>query len=234
MGAAGQANGCLPLPEAAPCKPASPSLPSAVPARKKTKKCLVYPHPPRSSRLSRSVLRWLQGLDLSFFPRNITRCGSKPGPSEGPQVSASPRSPAGLQLSLPSPGIGRCSLAFAPNGNTLPACSFTAQGIHITKGCSRKTWNIFCIYFIPLIITLLTLTDAAVTECFDDNYKSQGLFVLIIEELVYPPLEIASGLSVTRDLKSLCLPETTLNVTGRYYGMWTKFRKNVDHVSFAK
>ncbi|XP_057608944.1 spermatogenesis-associated protein 4 [Chionomys nivalis] len=73
MAAAGQTEECLPLPAAAPSKPASPALPPAVPARKKTKKCLVYPHPPRSSRLSRSVLRWLQGLDLSFFPRNITR-----------------------------------------------------------------------------------------------------------------------------------------------------------------
>ncbi|XP_003509597.1 spermatogenesis-associated protein 4 [Cricetulus griseus] len=56
----------LPLPAAAPFK-------AAVPVRKKPKKCLVYPHPPRCSRLSRSVLRWLQGLDLSFFPRNVTR-----------------------------------------------------------------------------------------------------------------------------------------------------------------
>lgn len=89
-------------------------------------------------------------------------------PREGPQVSASPGSPAVLQLSL----------ALAPNGNALPACSLTPQGIHITKGCSRKTRNIFCIDFIPLIITLLTLTYADV-ECFADNYKSQGLFVLI-------------------------------------------------------
>ncbi|XP_028016875.2 spermatogenesis-associated protein 4 [Eptesicus fuscus] len=37
------------------------------------KKYLVYPHPPRRSRLSRSVLRWLQSLDLTFFPRNISR-----------------------------------------------------------------------------------------------------------------------------------------------------------------
>ncbi|XP_050003273.1 spermatogenesis-associated protein 4 isoform X1 [Alexandromys fortis] len=73
MAAAGQADECSPLPAAAPSKPASPALPPAVPARKKIKKCLVYPHPPRSSRLSRTVLRWLQGLDLSFFPRNITR-----------------------------------------------------------------------------------------------------------------------------------------------------------------
>ncbi|CAH6787293.1 spermatogenesis-associated protein 4 [Phodopus roborovskii] len=73
MAAAGQAEECSPLPAAAPAKSASPSLPPAVPVRKKPKKCLVYPQPPRSSRLSRSVLRWLQGLDLSFFPRNVTR-----------------------------------------------------------------------------------------------------------------------------------------------------------------
>ncbi|KAL1773294.1 spermatogenesis-associated protein 4 [Sigmodon hispidus] len=73
MAAAGQMDECSALPAAAPSKPASPTLPPAVPTRRKSKKCLVYPHPPRSSRLSRSVLRWLQGLDLSFFPRNITR-----------------------------------------------------------------------------------------------------------------------------------------------------------------
>ncbi|OBS75754.1 hypothetical protein A6R68_17794, partial [Neotoma lepida] len=73
MAAAGQAEECSSLPAAAPSKPASSSLQPAIRARKKLKKCLVYPHPPRSSRLSRSVLRWLQELDLSFFPRNITR-----------------------------------------------------------------------------------------------------------------------------------------------------------------
>ncbi|XP_040587730.1 spermatogenesis-associated protein 4 [Mesocricetus auratus] len=73
MAAAGQTEECLLLPAAAPSKSASPSLPPAVPVRKKAKECLVYPHPPRCSRLSRSVLRWLQGLDLSFFPRNVTR-----------------------------------------------------------------------------------------------------------------------------------------------------------------
>ncbi|KAM7111056.1 spermatogenesis-associated protein 4 [Molossus nigricans] len=49
----------------------TPATSDAVPGR--PKKCLVYPHPPRSSRLSPSVLRWLQGLDLTFFPRNINR-----------------------------------------------------------------------------------------------------------------------------------------------------------------
>ncbi|XP_052018676.1 spermatogenesis-associated protein 4 [Apodemus sylvaticus] len=72
MAAAGQAEECLPLPAAESSKTTLPT-PPAVPAGKKPKKCLVYPHPPRSSRLSRSVLRWLQGLDLSFFPRNVTR-----------------------------------------------------------------------------------------------------------------------------------------------------------------
>ncbi|XP_040822153.1 spermatogenesis-associated protein 4 [Ochotona curzoniae] len=42
-------------------------------APKPAKKWLVYPHPRNSSRLSRSVLRWLQGLDLTFFPKNINR-----------------------------------------------------------------------------------------------------------------------------------------------------------------
>ncbi|XP_034376725.1 spermatogenesis-associated protein 4 [Arvicanthis niloticus] len=71
MAAAGQTEESLPQP-AESSKTTLPT-PPAVPAGKKPKKCLVYPHPPRSSRLSRSVLRWLQGLDLSFFPRNVTR-----------------------------------------------------------------------------------------------------------------------------------------------------------------
>ncbi|KAM9607654.1 spermatogenesis-associated protein 4 [Trichechus inunguis] len=58
---------------AAVAKSSSLSLQLAAPIRGKSKKGLVYPHPPRRSRLSRSVLRWLQGLDLSFFPRNISR-----------------------------------------------------------------------------------------------------------------------------------------------------------------
>lgn len=37
-------------------------------------RCVTYPHPPRKSRLSRCILRWLQSLDLSFFPRNVNRC----------------------------------------------------------------------------------------------------------------------------------------------------------------
>ncbi|XP_027955537.1 spermatogenesis-associated protein 4 [Eumetopias jubatus] len=55
--------------------PTSPSFSpqAAAPIRGKPKKWLVYPHPPKSSRLSRSVLRWLQGLDLTFFPRNVNR-----------------------------------------------------------------------------------------------------------------------------------------------------------------
>ncbi|XP_006970975.3 spermatogenesis-associated protein 4 [Peromyscus maniculatus bairdii] len=72
MAAAGQADECSSQPAAAPSKSSSP-LPSAVSVQKKPKKCMMYPHPPRSSRLSRTVLRWLQELDLSFFPRNITR-----------------------------------------------------------------------------------------------------------------------------------------------------------------
>ncbi|XP_051025879.1 spermatogenesis-associated protein 4 [Acomys russatus] len=73
MAAAGPAEEPSSLPAAAPSKPAPPSLPAAVTAGRKPKARLVYPHPPRNSRLSRSVLRWLQALDLSFFPRNVTR-----------------------------------------------------------------------------------------------------------------------------------------------------------------
>ncbi|XP_026364059.3 spermatogenesis-associated protein 4 [Ursus maritimus] len=73
MAAAGLGGGFLRQPAAA--LPTSPSFSPqpAAPIRGKPKKCLVYPHPPKSSRLSRSVLRWLQGLDLTFFPRNVNR-----------------------------------------------------------------------------------------------------------------------------------------------------------------
>ncbi|XP_028337647.1 spermatogenesis-associated protein 4 isoform X2 [Physeter macrocephalus] len=71
MAAAGLGGELLALPTV----PKSPSLAPrpAAPMRGRPKKCLVYPHPPKSSRVSPSVLRWLQGLDLSFFPRNISR-----------------------------------------------------------------------------------------------------------------------------------------------------------------
>ncbi|XP_029789898.1 spermatogenesis-associated protein 4 isoform X2 [Suricata suricatta] len=73
MTAAGPGGRLLTLPAAAPPKSASRSLQPAAPIRGKPKKCVVYPHPPKSSRLSPSVLRWLQGLDLTFFPRNVNR-----------------------------------------------------------------------------------------------------------------------------------------------------------------
>ncbi|MEJ1285123.1 spermatogenesis associated 4 [Cricetulus griseus] len=104
MAAAGQAEECSPLPAAAPFK-------AAVPVRKKPKKCLVYPHPPRCSRLSRSVLRWLQGLDLSFFPRNVTRCRRQPGPT--PPLRHLRFFSSGWR-----PEIGGPGLTFALNGDT--------------------------------------------------------------------------------------------------------------------
>uniref|UniRef100_H0X6F6 Spermatogenesis-associated protein 4 n=2 Tax=Otolemur garnettii TaxID=30611 RepID=H0X6F6_OTOGA len=73
MAAAGGKKQYLTLPAAALSKSSSFSPQPATPIRGKPKKCLVYPHPPKSSRLSRSVLRWLQSLDLSFFPRNVNR-----------------------------------------------------------------------------------------------------------------------------------------------------------------
>lgn len=78
MAAAGLGGRLLTLPAAALPKSPSLSLQAAAPIRGKPKKYLVYPHPPKSSRLSPSVLRWLQGLDLTFFPRNVNRCRSKP------------------------------------------------------------------------------------------------------------------------------------------------------------
>ncbi|XP_012879250.1 PREDICTED: spermatogenesis-associated protein 4 [Dipodomys ordii] len=68
MAAAGREGECWPQPAAALEKSISLST-----LRRKSKKCLVYPHPPKSSRLPRCILRWLQSLDLSFFPRNISR-----------------------------------------------------------------------------------------------------------------------------------------------------------------
>ncbi|CAI9171608.1 unnamed protein product [Rangifer tarandus platyrhynchus] len=73
MAAADPGEGLLTQPAAARCKSRSILPCQAAPNGGKPKKCLVYPHPPKSSRLSRSVLRWLQGLDLTFFPRNISR-----------------------------------------------------------------------------------------------------------------------------------------------------------------
>ncbi|KAF4026086.1 hypothetical protein G4228_018204 [Cervus hanglu yarkandensis] len=73
MAAAGPGEGRLTQPAAARSKSRSILPCQAAPNGGKPKKCLVYPHPPKSSRLSRSVLRWLQGLDLTFFPRNISR-----------------------------------------------------------------------------------------------------------------------------------------------------------------
>ncbi|XP_048186755.1 spermatogenesis-associated protein 4 [Perognathus longimembris pacificus] len=73
MAAAGQEGQCVGQPAAALVKSPSLSSQSAVPCQGKSKKCLVYPNPPKSSRLPRCILRWLQGLDLSFFPRNISR-----------------------------------------------------------------------------------------------------------------------------------------------------------------
>ncbi|KAI4529719.1 hypothetical protein MG293_020397, partial [Ovis ammon polii] len=73
MAAAGPGEGLLTQPAAARPKSRSILPCQAAPNGEKPKKCLVYPHPPKSSRLSRSVLRWLQSLDLTFFPRNISR-----------------------------------------------------------------------------------------------------------------------------------------------------------------
>ncbi|XP_004682572.1 PREDICTED: spermatogenesis-associated protein 4 [Condylura cristata] len=73
MAAAGRGGDEVTLPAAAVSRSPSPWWQAAAPPRGKPRKFLVYPHPPKSSRLSRTVLRWLQSLDLSFFPRNINR-----------------------------------------------------------------------------------------------------------------------------------------------------------------
>ncbi|XP_066239678.1 spermatogenesis-associated protein 4 [Saccopteryx leptura] len=73
MAAAGPRKAILKAPAAVRPKFPSCAPEPPAPAPRKPEKCLVYPHPPKSSRLSRSVLRWLQGLDLTFFPKNITR-----------------------------------------------------------------------------------------------------------------------------------------------------------------
>ncbi|XP_003469171.1 spermatogenesis-associated protein 4 isoform X2 [Cavia porcellus] len=73
MAAAGQVKEYLEPPAAAPTE--SSALSAQPPARThgKHNKCSGYPQIPKNSRLSRSVLRWLQGMNLSFFPRNISR-----------------------------------------------------------------------------------------------------------------------------------------------------------------
>ncbi|XP_049628616.1 spermatogenesis-associated protein 4 [Suncus etruscus] len=48
----------------------SPESSAPVPVKPK---CVTYPQPPKRSRLSRCILRWLQSLNLSFFPRNVNR-----------------------------------------------------------------------------------------------------------------------------------------------------------------
>ncbi|XP_049720593.1 spermatogenesis-associated protein 4 [Elephas maximus indicus] len=73
MAAAGLGGRLLAQPAAPVAKSPSLSPQPAAALQGKPRKGLVYPHPPRRSRLSRSVLRWLQGLDLSFFPRNVNR-----------------------------------------------------------------------------------------------------------------------------------------------------------------
>ncbi|KAM5277857.1 spermatogenesis-associated protein 4 [Hipposideros larvatus] len=72
MAASRREEGFLTLPAAALPNSSLPSQPS-VPNRGEPKKCLVYPHPPKRSCLPPSILRWLQSLDLTFFPRNINR-----------------------------------------------------------------------------------------------------------------------------------------------------------------
>ncbi|XP_054421800.1 spermatogenesis-associated protein 4 [Pteronotus mesoamericanus] len=73
MAAAGRRKVTLMEPVAALPKPGPPPPQPSAPAPGRPKKCLVYPQPPKSSRLPPSVLRWLQGLDLTFFPRNVSR-----------------------------------------------------------------------------------------------------------------------------------------------------------------
>ncbi|XP_045053037.1 spermatogenesis-associated protein 4 [Desmodus rotundus] len=75
MAAAGGRKAILKMPVADIPKlpsPPPPPQPSA-PAPRRPKKCLVYPRLPKSCRLSPTLLRWLQGLDLTFFPRNVNR-----------------------------------------------------------------------------------------------------------------------------------------------------------------
>ncbi|XP_077000722.1 spermatogenesis-associated protein 4 [Tamandua tetradactyla] len=73
MAAAGLGRRLGTLRAAAPADSPFTSPPAAAPVRARPRQGLVYPQPPKSCRLCRSVLRWLQGLELSFFPRNISR-----------------------------------------------------------------------------------------------------------------------------------------------------------------
>ncbi|XP_055969862.1 spermatogenesis-associated protein 4 [Sorex fumeus] len=59
---------------AAPALPLSRSVSPESSARVYVRpKHVVYPHAPKNSRLSRCILRWLQSLNLSFFPKNVNR-----------------------------------------------------------------------------------------------------------------------------------------------------------------
>ncbi|XP_075411897.1 spermatogenesis-associated protein 4 [Tenrec ecaudatus] len=60
-------------PAAATAEPLPLSAQPAARGPRQPRAGLVYPPPPKRCRLSRSVLRWLQSLDLTFFPRNISR-----------------------------------------------------------------------------------------------------------------------------------------------------------------
>ncbi|KAM5264335.1 spermatogenesis-associated protein 4 [Ctenodactylus gundi] len=60
-------------PAAALDQSSSPSVLPPAPSLKKSPTGLIYPHPPRRSRVACCILRWLQSLNLSFFPKNINR-----------------------------------------------------------------------------------------------------------------------------------------------------------------
>lgn len=109
---------CLIVPAAALPNSSLSSQPPA-PDPRRPKKCLVYPHPPKSSRLPRSILRWLQSLDLTFFPRNVNRCGrcrSRP-----------PERASGLSNPNPRP----------PPSCRPPCCPAARQGLPASRSLSR-------------------------------------------------------------------------------------------------
>lgn len=133
MAAAGRRKGYLTLTAAALAKSPSLSPQLAAPIRGRPKKCLVYPHAPKNSHLSRSVLRWLQGLDLTFFPRNINRCLSKPGlgPLGGRSACFPP--PARPQIAYPG-------LAYVSNQD--PSPTHTHENTIREQGFNKISRNI--------------------------------------------------------------------------------------------
>ena len=140
MAAAGPRGGLLTQPAAARPKTRSVLPCQAAPNGQKPKKCLVYPHPPKSSRLSRSVLRWLQSLDLTFFPRNISRCWSRSGPRT-PRGAEGPAKQAGIHSGALSRDCPRTRLPTTHTHTHTLTCTHTHKFIYTHSHSHTHTYS---------------------------------------------------------------------------------------------